>query len=238
MRNEQYITESKNEEQRYREYLNQVQKENTKQVSQDDAIATSLMIQIDVDSTERMYQEPQSEEEQQQIFEERMKESAENYAERQQYHLVRSAMLRCTCGSHCRQLNLRVTHNVFDQWNNPLVNEYDSIPIVEGMKDLKYNIPAFGVCNSVDNTNESIIFKKDYLRDESGKKISDERMKGNVKGPKCIPEILTTWLCPHEGTNIDGGCAISLNSYLVCAYGGLIEVLNSGQQEDTEKESL
>ena len=52
----------------------------------------------------------------------------------------------------------------------------------------------------------------------------------NVKGPKCNPLIMSTWLCADENCMIDGCPAIREDSFLVCAYGGIIEVINSGQQ--------
>lgn len=161
-------------------------------------------------------------------IEEAQDEMSKEFLAMQEEHLVRGAMMRCQCGSHYRRLNLPVSHGMYES-QRPLMNEGDSL-----VGDT-YNIPTFGVCNSSDNkTGGSVLLKKDVPRDEFGRKISEES-EGNVRGTPCTPGIITQWLCPHEGTIVDGKCAITPTSFLVCQYGGIIEVVNSGQNEEETK---
>lgn len=178
-------------------------------------------------------------------------------------YLVRGAMLRCTCGSHYRRLNLPQSHNYYKE-GRPLMNELDSIP---GTKDKcesafknRLNVPYFGVCTGGNSPGETILLKADKTRDHEGKVVNDgtEKKKSgkkdgnfkekfmyyaverdeNVKGPVCMAKIMSTWLCPDEKCQVDGRAAIRTDSFLVCEYGGIIEVVNSGQKyEDNIEEA-
>ncbi len=175
-------------------------------------------------------------------IEEAMKESQQTISAPVYEYLVRGAMLKCTCGSHCRRLNLPESHNYYKE-GRPLMNREDSIPgskeICEGSSNEKnrINIPYFGVCSSNKTEEEVIFLKKDIECDPYGNVMPEKERNiwttdsnKNVKGPKCNPLIMSTWLCADENCMIDGCPAIREDSFLVCAYGGIIEVINSGQQ--------
>lgn len=159
-------------------------------------------------------------------IEEKQNEILEEIEAESQEHLVRGAMLRCKCGSHCRRLNLPMTHGFMEE-QRPLMNADDSSALPGG------NIPYFGVCNSPSNQSgaATILLKKDYERDPFGKKISNVS-SGNVRGTRCTPMILGSWQNVQNGTLIDGAPAITPSSFLICQFGGIIEVLDSGQHDD------
>ena len=181
---------------------------------------------MDVQKQEREAAEKQQEEINQQRIEKKQNEVLEEVALACEEHLVRGAMLRCKCGSHCRRLNLPLSHGYMEA-ERPLVNAEDS----EAGNDK--NISNFGVCSSGTNDSnaETVLLKKDYERDIYGKKVSEE-IDGNVKGKRCTPVILGTWQNVQEGTLIDGVPAITPSSFLICQYGGIIEVLDSGQHDE------
>ncbi|MFG6343278.1 MAG: DUF4280 domain-containing protein [Lachnospiraceae bacterium] len=146
----------------------------------------------------------------------------------QEEHLVRGAMMHCQYGSHYRRLNLPRSHGE-EENSRPLMTAADYSAGEDG------NIPYFGVCSCSNNKTEgSILLKGDYQRDILGRKISDEPGK-NVRGTPCRPQIATEWLNPHEGTKINGIPTITPASFLVCEYGGIIEVTDSGQNDDETK---
>lgn len=180
----------------------------------------------DVQSYDKEAEERQQEEINQQRIEQKQNEVLEEMASLCEENLVRGAMLRCKCGSHCRRLNLPLTHGYVEE-ERPLVNAEDS---VAGENE---NISYFGVCSSGtnDSSAKTVLLKKDYERDIYGRKMSEETV-GNVKGKCCTPVILGPWQNVQEGTLIDGAPAITPSSFLVCKYGGIIEVLDSGQHDE------
>lgn len=173
--------------------------------------------------------EGQSPEEKQEETNQRIQEAQDeilaDISTQREEHLVRGAMMHCQCGSHYRRLNLPFSHGHKEN-GRPLMNAKDSLA------GEKLNIPTFGVCSSSHNeTGGSILLKKDYPRDIYGKKISDT-VEGNIRGTPCVPIIESQWLNPQEGTQIDGAPAITPSSFLVCQYGGIIEVVDSGQHDE------
>ncbi len=56
-------------------------------------------------------------------------------------------------------------------------------------------------------------------------------------GEKCDPQICSPWLKPQMKTMVSGSPAITMDSFLVCSKGGLIEPKTSGQ-EMTEAQSI
>ena len=158
-----------------------------------------------------------------------IKEAQEREKERlqalQEEHCVRGAMMRCKYGSHYRRLNLPLTHGEIEN-GRPLVNSNDAVAGDDN------NIPYFGVCTcpNYTTTEKEVLLKKDYPRDLRGKKLSDES-EGNVKGLPCKPMILGEWKNSHAGTKLDGAAILTGSAFLVCQYGGLIEIVDSGQND-------
>lgn len=192
-------------------------------------------------------------------------------------YLVRGAVLRCSCGSHSRKLNLPMSHGIYIG-ENPMVNELDC-----EVGD-NANITAFGVCNAEGNPNQKSFGRQlldtaigitipgssefIFFRDESKKILLKDENGKNVKGYPCTPCIISTWqnvygenlLASYGGHHIHNGHlhgggghrsedpshggeshrltgspALTEQSFLVCAYGGLIEPVTSGQENtDTE----
>ena len=168
--------------------------------------------------------------EEQRRIEEKQKELLEEMDMESEEHLVRGAILRCKCGSHCRRLNLPLTHGYMEA-ERPLMNAKDAVPL--------QNITYFGVCSSPANKSagNNILLKKDYERDPHGKIIS-KAVTGNVSGSMCTPIILGAWKNTQKWTTIDGAPAITPSSFLICQFGGIIEVLDSGQHDEATLEGV
>ena len=182
-------------------------------------------------------------------------------------YLVRGAVLRCSCGSHKRKLNLPESHGIYIG-ENPMVNELDC-----EVGD-NASITAFGVCNAEGNPNQKSFGRQlldtaigitiplsseiIFFRDESKKILLVGEDGKSVKGYPCTPCIISTWqnvygenlVASHGegshysrdghshgggGRRLIGSPALTEQSFLVCAYGGLIEPVTSGQENtDTE----
>lgn len=160
-------------------------------------------------------------------------------------YLVRGAELYCSCGTHRRRLNLPECHGIYIS-GNPLMHEEDC-----GVGDDK-NISTFGICQSEENpankswlakTGDKIVsFFTGEEKEEGPEKIMLQTEDGqNVKGYACTPCIVSTWKDAHKiekiarnGEDITDSspAALTKRSFLVCAYGGLIEPLTSGQDEE------
>lgn len=115
------------------------------------------------------------------------------------------------------------------------------------------NIPSFGICQSEENPVNKSWFAKagDKIKDFfTGEEDTDDAEKiilktedgQNVKGYPCTPCIVGTWKDVYESEKIlrnnadatsegDKLSALTQRSFLVCAYGGLIEPISSGQEE-------
>ena len=161
-------------------------------------------------------------------------------------YLVRGAELYCSCGTHKRKLNLKQCHGVYVT-GQPMVQEEDCLV---GEDE---NITAFGICESKGHPSKKPWWVKvgnvlrddivSYVQQEESIKIILQTEDGrNVKGYACTPCIVGTWKDVHETqkiarNNTDGTAerdklsAITLESFLACAYGGLIQPLESGQEE-------
>lgn len=92
----------------------------------------------------------------------------------------------------------------------------------EGSSPSKLNLPA---CHGV------------YAGDLPMANMGDQQVGTNImpfgtckvkKGP-CSPAIGGPWQKPQPKTSINGQKAITMDSFLVCTVGGLIEPQNSGQ---------
>lgn len=162
-------------------------------------------------------------------------------------YLVRGALLKCSCGTHTRKLNLPLCHGVYIA-DKPIVQEEDC------QVGDDQNIAAFGICQSDGHPSKDpwwvkagkMLFQSavSYVREEESEKIILQTEDGqNVKGYACTPCIVGTWKDVHEAqkiarNNTDGTVegdrlsSITLESFLVCAYGGLIQPMSSGQDEE------
>lgn len=154
------------------------------------------------------------------------------HREKQDAYVVRGGRIKCQYGSHCRQLNLPRCHGVY-VCNQPVMFKKDCVAGTEGAE---LNIRTFGVCSSPDNdTGGSVCLQKETEPNPDGS-FPDEKASGTVTGTPCIPEIIGEWDDCHVDTHIgiEGEEALTTKSFLVCRYGGLIEIIRSGQ-EDGEK---
>ena len=178
-------------------------------------------------------------------------------------YLVRGALLKCSCGTHARQLNLEKCHGVY-------VGEHPLIHSLNCETGDGKNITCFGVCKAAfPPPTEHVTYQKDWKRDADGNPTGD-RPWGFDIGHKCRPKIafmevngrmLQSWQHSYEKTSIidnkdseaaremetDEGLetmaipTVTTMSFLVCRHGGLIEPYNSGQAyplnpEDVESE--
>lgn len=141
-------------------------------------------------------------------------------------YLVRGALLRCSCGTHTRRLNLPRSHGVYIL-ENPKINKNDCTPQA-GPKDSPKgkNIMFFGACKSKHNPNSRVT----YELIENGKSRT-------VAGKECIPQFDEKWLNCHETTLVDSIPAVTTESYLICRYGGFIMAETSGQEFQEESTS-
>lgn len=146
--------------------------------------------------------------------------------------LVRGALLQCSCGTHCRRLNLPESNGVY-------VNGDTRYPKVHE-KNCKvgdsYNISYYGVCKS--NTppeGEEDICLEPYVWPD-GTKSSPEK----VEGKRCKPQILGKWLdaiSDEKIVDLDDNKeyqGLTTSSFLVCKCGGIIAVRESGQNYNGE----
>lgn len=156
--------------------------------------------------------------------EEYKKQLIDDLDKREKEYLVRGALMRCNCGSHVRRLNLPKSHGVYEN-ERPQMNASDSLP------GDSLNIPTFGVCSSGENNSGGeVLLVADVQRDMYGKKIGES--EGNVKGTPCSPIIVSKWLNSYKNKIVDGDYAVNGESFLVCKYQGLIEILDSGQNDE------
>lgn len=164
-----------------------------------------------------------------------------NHSETKDYeYLVRGATLVCRCGSHKRRINLPQCHGVYIG-NHPMIHELECIP---GDRE---NITFFGICEPTQGElpGDTVAFEKTTENSKDGS-------TGVVTGKKCNPVIIGVWQDTYSATRIvDNGaknsgdrmrvkskdippvgeCTVTNTSFLVCKYGGLIEPINSGQNE-------
>ncbi len=96
------------------------------------------------------------------------------------------------------------------------------------------------VCQSRDKIKDFFTGEEDT--DDAEKIILKTEDGQNVKGYPCTPCIVGTWKDVYESEKIlrnnadatsegDKLSALTQRSFLVCAYGGLIEPISSGQEE-------
>ena len=147
-------------------------------------------------------------------------------------YVVRGALLKCRYGSHCRRMNLPKCHGVYTL-KKPLVFKKDCKGGTEGAE---YSITTFGVCSSPSNrTGGSVCLKKEAPRGPDGS-FTGKEASGTVTGTPCVPQIIGEWEGTHMDAHIgpEGEEALITSSFLVCQYGGLIEIIRSGQEDSDE----
>ena len=141
--------------------------------------------------------------------------------------VTRGALLRCSCGTHPRRLNLPQSYGVYaTDERHPKMHQDNCIVGDDN------NISYYGVCKSnCTPENSCSICLEPYVTPD-GVKTSSEKVDGN----KCVPVIVGNWFDPKEDDKIydmdvqSNIPCITANSFLVCKYGGIIEVLTSGQE--------
>ena len=155
-------------------------------------------------------------------------------------YIVRGARLCCRLGSHIRKLNLPTSHGIYTgKGRHPLIHAGDAVP--------GKNIMYFGHCSGTINASgaaeevdlEMVTYDENYKA----------KPTGSVKrGYKCKPKIIGgCWTMTHRDTQIvNNGQPTLLQatsdsvtgaSFLVCAFGGLIEPLTS-RQENTDTDPI
>lgn len=139
-------------------------------------------------------------------------------------YLVRGALLCCDKGSHPRRLNLPKAHGIYAM-GHPLIHKDDSIT--------EENISYFGICNSsTPPEGAEEIRLAGYIPE--GEEVTAE----DVQGLKCKPDIIDGWHGINEKANISGDFpAVTTESYLICACGGLIQPYTSGQDYEENTKS-
>ena len=164
-------------------------------------------------------------------------------------YLVRGAVLICTNGSHKRKINLPKCHGIY-AGIHPLLHELEYLTESACGRE-KCNITHFGVCCPAEGSpppTETITYTKTRENSKDG-------IEGKVTGCKCEPVIIGRWKNTHILTKIvDNGdknpsdrqlatCAVAvrgplgqsaltMNSFLVCKYGGMITPVTSGQHNN------
>ncbi|MBD5480405.1 MAG: DUF4280 domain-containing protein [Lachnospiraceae bacterium] len=143
-------------------------------------------------------------------------------------YVVRGADLMCNCGTNSRKFNLNQCHGVYIK-DHAIVHDHDCI---QGEKE---NITWFGVCTSGEAPDT-----------ENIKLIGGDNQEHT--GKKCTPVIVDIWQNSYDKTQVvknesckDGNLenavvhnTVTMDSFLVCKYGGIIMPINSGQDRTVE----
>lgn len=132
-------------------------------------------------------------------------------------YVVRGALIACTMGTHPRRLNLRKSNGSYVK-NHPLICKEDC--------KVEENISFFGVCKSgTPPAGAKEIRLEGYVPE------GETKSGGCVQGIRCCPDILEEWKCTQDKVCISGELPIvTMDSYLVCSCGGIIEPKTSGQE--------
>lgn len=160
-------------------------------------------------------------------------------------YLVRGATLICSNGSHKRKINLPKCHGVY-VGVHPLLHELECLTEPSCGRE-NCNITSFGVCTSTSGTPQPTEIKT-YIKT---KQNSKDGKTGSVTGCKCMPAIIGVWRNTYPYTRIidngdknsqdrelsslmvgmpTGQSMITMESFLVCKYGGIIVPIDSGQR--------
>ena len=124
------------------------------------------------------------------------------------YYIVRGAKMRCSYGSHARRINLPVSHGSY-------ASEKGKMNMDDCVSD--DNISYFGICSGSCPDSEI------YLVGENGETVS---------GKKCCYMNYDSWQNCKEDSLVEGKPALTTDSYLVCAYEGVIKFISKGQEDE------
>lgn len=158
------------------------------------------------------------------------KYEAERGQEIPQSILTRGALLRCSCGTHCRRLNLPQSYGVYIDGDKKHPKVHANNCMVGDDKNISY----YGVCKSKNGpeTKENINLEPYVWPD--GTKTSESKVSGN----RCMPKIMKMWfdtVSDEQILDLDDAETyegLSMKSFLVCKYGGIITAYESGQEFD------
>lgn len=155
-------------------------------------------------------------------------------------YVMRGATLVCDKGSHHRKINLIYDHgwgieikDIEDEnkKEHPFMLSNDTVVGNESMAgNVQQNIAWFGCCDgNVQNTDKICLKNPDN---------SDNPL---VTQKKCSPQIIGKWENVKSQIEVEKGgiCASPLltnQSYLTCAWGGLITIQDSGATYDGSKD--
>lgn len=143
-------------------------------------------------------------------------------------YVVRGAKISCTFGTHFRKLDMPLTHGVFIG-DKPMLNERDC------RVGKNYNIAPFGICLSARNRQQQIdIHEADPEELRPIAKVGDAWVVPDLplEGRKCVPVLGSKWANAHEDVLIGNRPALTKACTLSCIFGGYIEILTDGQEED------
>lgn len=130
-------------------------------------------------------------------------------ADGEKIYIVRGAKMRCSNGTHPRQINLPTSHGSYVK-GKPVMNKGDNV--------VDKNISYFGICKKC-TQGEDI-----YLLDEKGVQLPP--------GKKCLVQIIDEWQNVKDDTLVEGKPALINDSYLICSlYEGKITFETDGQEE-------
>jgi len=121
-------------------------------------------------------------------------------------YVVRGAKMKCSKGTNITRINLPESHGSYSN-GNPVMNENDYV--------VGKNISCFGICRGACPSSGDITLKK--------------KNGGTVTGKKCQVKIIKEWMNAKEDTLVDGLPALTTDSTLICAYGGIIKFISDGQ---------
>ncbi|MGS0636982.1 DUF4280 domain-containing protein [Citrobacter sp. VF227] len=115
------------------------------------------------------------------------------------------AMLECSFGIAPAALNVLPTSRTIVN-NLPMANIMDNKPFL--------NILPFGMCNSLANPTVAAATAAAF---------------GMLTPMPCIPTIIAPWMPGSTTTMIGNTPALTMQSQLMCACGGVIQIRNPGQ---------
>jgi len=123
---------------------------------------------------------------------------------------VSTALLQCTMGMSPAALSVLPASRVLIE-GRPAATVTDSLPLV--------NVPPFGMCTSPSNPTVA---------------AATAAALGVLTPMPCVPATGTPWVGGAATTTIGGRPALTAGATCVCAYGGVVQVLNAGTVRTTE----
>lgn len=118
--------------------------------------------------------------------------------------VVQSAMCQCSMGAAPTPLNILPINMVFA--TTPLASISDCVPFL--------NIMPFGVCTSMANPSTAALTAAAF---------------GVLTPGPCIPTPAGTWIPGCPNVLLKSGPSVTNNCKLICAFGGVIQIVSPGQ---------